>query len=164
MNKIRPSAKRVWRGISEPWDRISLPKSQKKQPKKDCSFRGWGDPSSVRSEGQVRDSVTLAATPPQQTLDKYEICFRPCESPQDFLTPECLAFTRRNSLPKQEKNRSARPGFFLAGAKRFELLNARTKTWCLTTWRRPNNIDLLIIVYRHLGHFSMLFVSQPGAL
>ena len=26
----------------------------------------------------------------------------------------------------------------LAGAEGFEPPNARTKTWCLTTWRRPN--------------------------
>ncbi|KKR95956.1 MAG: hypothetical protein UU47_C0022G0017 [candidate division TM6 bacterium GW2011_GWE2_41_16] len=29
--------------------------------------------------------------------------------------------------------------FSLAGAEGFEPPNARTKTWCLTAWRRPKN-------------------------
>ena len=34
----------------------------------------------------------------------------------------------------------------LAGAERFELPNARTKTWCLTTWRRPKAMCAAICI------------------
>ena len=52
----------------------------------------------------------------------------------------------------------------MAGAEGFEPPNARTKTWCLTTWRRPNmNCYDLVLYYLLLWH-SMLNPAVKAVL
>jgi hypothetical protein len=47
----------------------------------------------------------------------------------------------------------------LAGAEGFEPPNARTKTWCLTTWPRPN----ILIDYNLFSECAWGFVRHSDA-
>lgn len=49
---------------------------------------------------------------------------------------------------RSHSKRSTQGGpFTMAGSAGFEPANARTKTWCLTTWRRPNNRIKIVAYY-----------------
>ena len=61
----------------------------------------------------------------------------------------CLCYTATDFY----KTKPAFCGFqkslvaYLAGPEGFEPPNARTKTWCLTAWRRPNNTLDATVLY-----------------
>ncbi len=60
---------------------------------------------------------------------------------------------RIHTYTKSKKPQVCKPrAFYLAGMEGFEPPNARTKTWCLTTWRHPK---IQMIVY-HIIHYSCI--------
>jgi hypothetical protein len=44
----------------------------------------------------------------------------------------------------------------MAGGEGFEPPNARTKTWCLTTWPTPNGLGLTERFYRKMQIYSIV--------
>jgi hypothetical protein len=50
----------------------------------------------------------------------------------------------------------------LAGTVGFEPTNARTKTWCLTTWPRPTNLcELIRGYYINIHKNHICFTDEP---